>query len=254
MKAARLLIVDDEPLARERIRTLLPPRAGIVVGEAGSVAEAIRLIHEHEPDVVFLDVEMPDGTGFDVLQSISAPRTPIIIFVTAYDAYAVRAFSAAAIDYVLKPVEPARLTEAVDRAIGHLALRSAPHRRETIRSLVRAFDEARKAERIVLHTEGRSYFIEAHDIIWIEAKRNNCVIHRAGDTLVVRNTLTALHAELPATLFVRAHRSAIVNLSHVRYAEPFFRGEYVLVLSDGTKVATSRNFGRDVHRLLEAGS
>ena len=250
MRTARLVIVDDEPLARERVRTLLPRDAAAVVGEAGSVAEAVRVITRETPDIVVLDIEMPDGTGFDVLAALPDDRMPLVVFVTAYDQYAVRAFEAAAVDYVLKPVEPGRLQAAMTRAAERLNPPDSNRPWESTRSLVRALIEARRAERIVLHADGRSYVVEAARILWVEAKRNNCLVHLTDRTVVVRETLTNMLGRLPRLLFARAHRSAIVNLSHVRHAEPFFRGEHTLVLSDGTRVTTSRLFGREVHRFL----
>ena len=250
MKDARLVIVDDEPLARERVRTLLPPDGVVVVGEAASVAEAIRVINKETPDIVLLDVEMPDGTGFDVLSAMPDDRTPLGVFVTAYDSYAVRAFDAAAVDYVLKPLEPDRFREAIARAVSRLSTGDLARRKASLRSLVLAISEARRSERVILHADGRSYFVESSQILWVEAKRNNCLVHLSDRTIAVRDTMTHLQSQLPLGLFARAHRSAIVNLHHVRYAEPYFRGEYVLVLSDGTRVTTSRIFGHEVHRFL----
>jgi two-component system LytT family response regulator len=251
MRTARLVIIDDEPLARERVRTLLPHEGVAVVGEAASVAEAVQVIAREAPDILLLDIEMPDGTGFDVLAGVAEDHAPLVVFVTAYDQYAVRAFEAAAVDYVLKPVEPDRLQAALTRALLQLDPGHARRRWDSTRSLVRALIEARRAERIVLHAEGRTYVVAAAQIVWVEAKRNTCLVHLNDRTVAVRETMTNLLSRLPRTLFARAHRSAIVNLSHVRYAEPFFRGEHVLVLSDGTRVTTSRLFGRQVHRFLQ---
>ena len=251
MTPARAFIVDDEPLARERLRRLLPPEAAELVGEAWSKESAVAAIRRLRPDLCFLDVELPDGTGFDILAELSPDNLPVTVFVTAYESYAVRAFNAAAIDYVVKPVDPERFVEAVERALGRLrASTTTEDRAAHLRMLVRAVHAARARERIVLREEGRSHFILTADIYWIEAKRNYCLVHLVDRTIVVRETLQSLLARLSSREFVRAHRSTVVNLGHVRYAEPWFRGEHVLVLSDGTRLVTSRGMGSGLHKLL----
>ena len=251
MIPVRALIVDDEPLARERLRTLLPRDAAELVGEAWSKKTAVDAIRRLRPDLCFLDVELPDGTGFDVLRELTADALPLTVFVTAYESYAVRAFDAAAIDYVVKPVERERFDAAVRRAVAQLRSSAASEERAAqFRTVLQALQAARARERIVLREDGRSHFVQTADIHWIEAKRNNCLVHLAGRTIVVRETLQSLLARLPSREFVRAHRSTIVNVAHVRYAEPWFRGEHVLVLSDGTRVVTSRGMGSGLHKLL----
>ena len=227
----RVLIVDDEPLARERIRQLLPEARVTLVGEADSVDASEAAIRRLHPDLVFLDIELTDGSGFDLLSRLDATLQPLVVFVTAYDEHAVRAFEAAALDYVLKPVDRDRLGEALQRALDRLALTERP-------------------SRITLRDSGRTFFIEPREILRIEAKRNNCLVHLASRTIVVRETLTDLQARLPRASFARAHRSMVVNLDHIRYADPYTRGEHVLVLTDGTKLITSRGMGAELRRLL----
>lgn len=244
-----MLVVDDEPLARERVITLLPPATTVVVGEAWSRASAVSAIRRLEPDLVFLDVEMPDGPGFDVLADVSAEQTPVVVFVTAYDDYAIRAFDAAAVDYLLKPIDPARLSKALERALTRLTGTASAAGARPPAGTPRDTAESRQ---IVLRERDRSYFVDTERILWIESKRNNCLVHFVDLTIAVRETLTALSSRLPRERFARAHRSVVVNLQHLRYAEPYFRGEYVLVLSDGTRLTTSRGMGTELHQLLRA--
>ena len=251
MTAARVLIVDDEPLARERIRTLLPAGQLEIVGESDSVDDAEATIRRFSPDLVFLDIEMPDGTGFDLLSRVDPEEMPLIVFVTAHDSYALRAFDAAAVDYVVKPIDPERLHEALRRALDRLRLgQGGGDHAAQLRGLARAVRALREPARIPLRDSGRTFFVDPRQILWIEAKRNNCLVHLADRTIVVRETLTDLQARLPRATFVRAHRSTVVNLAHVRYADPYSRGEHVLVLSDGTKLVTSRGMGAELRRLL----
>ena len=252
MTALRVAVVDDEPLARERLRTLLAAAGATIAGEAASVRDAVRLIRRELPDVVLLDIELPDGTGFDVIAELDIDEPPLIIVVTAFDSYAVRAFDVAAVDYVLKPIDPARLLDALERAAARARAPRDESRAARLLALASAFNAARASQRLVLRENGRSVFVDPAGILWVESKRNNCLVHLVDRTIVVRETLAGFQTKLPGTEFVRAHRSAVVNMAHVRYAEPYFRGEFVLVLSDGTKVTTSRTHGHEIHRLLAA--
>jgi two-component system, LytTR family, response regulator len=238
MKAMRALIVDDEALARERVRTLLGDVAGVTgVGECSGGREAVEAILEHRPDLVFLDVQMPDLNGFEVLDAVATEWLPAVIFVTAYDEYAIKAFDVHAIDYLLKPIEPERFRTAVARA--------------TKRGLLSLLDE-RPIDRLVIRARGKVSFLKPSEIDWIEADGKHAVLHSARDTHVVRHTLTRLEQRLASHGFVRVHRSAIVNVDRIKELEPWFHGEYVVILKDGTKLTSSAAHSQALHRIVDA--
>ena len=249
----RVVIVDDEPLARERLRQLLSRiPAVLIAGECNGASDARSVLPAADPDVVLLDVEMPDGSGFEVLDNLDAERIPLVIFVTAHESYAVKAFDAAAVDYVLKPVDPERLEEAIERARDRLSHSVAGIERTRLRALVDVLRDARQAERVRVRDGTRTYFVDAADIVWVEAKRNHCLVHLRERSAAVRETLSSMEARLPSHMFLRVHRSAIVNVDRITYVEPWFRGEHVLVLDDGTRLTTSRTHGRALHTYLAA--
>jgi two-component system LytT family response regulator len=238
MKAMRALIVDDEALARERVRTLLGDVAGVtVVGECSGGREAVEAILEHRPDLVFLDVQMPDLNGFEVLDAVATDWLPAVIFVTAYDEYAIKAFDVHAIDYLLKPIEPERFRKALART--------------TKRGLLSLLDE-RPIDRLVIRTRGKVSFLKPSEIDWIEADGKHAVLHTGRDTHIVRHTLTRLEQRLASHGFVRVHRSAIVNVDRIKELEPWFHGEYVVILKDGTKLTSSAAHSQALHRIVDA--
>ena len=236
----RALIVDDEALARERVRTLLGTLDGIeVIGEASGGRDAIEQILAHKPDVVFLDVQMPDVDGFEVLDAVgeAAEWLPAVIFVTAYDEYAIKAFDVHAVDYVLKPIVPERLQAAVRRAS---------------KQDVRALLDERPLARLVIRSAGKLSFVKPAEIDWLEADGKHVVLHAGRETHVVRQTLAGLERRLGPHGFVRIHRSAIVNVEKIKELEPWFHGEYVVVLKDGTKLTSSAAHSRALHKLIDA--
>ena len=238
MKAMRALIVDDEALARERVRTLLGDVAGVtVVGECSGGREAVEAILEHRPDLVFLDVQMPDLNGFEVLDAVATDWLPAVIFVTAYDEYAIKAFDVHAIDYLLKPIEPERFRKALART--------------TTRGLLSLLDE-RPMDRLVIRMRGKVSFLKPSEIDWIEADGKHAVLHTGRDTHIVRHTLTRLEQRLASHGFVRVHRSAIVNVDRIKELEPWFHGEYVVILKDGTKLTSSAAHSQALHRIVDA--
>jgi two-component system, LytTR family, response regulator len=238
MKSIKALIVDDEALARERVRTLLGEVAGVtVVGECSGGREAVEAILEHRPDLVFLDVQMPDLNGFEVLDAVATDWLPAVIFVTAYDEYAIKAFDVHAIDYLLKPIEPERFRKALARA--------------TKRGLLSLLDE-RPIDRLVIRTRGKVSFLKPSEIDWIEADGKHAVLHTGRDTHIVRHTLTRLEQRLASHGFVRVHRSAIVNVDRIKELEPWFHGEYVVILKDGTKLTSSAAHSQALHRIVDA--
>ena len=256
----KVVIVDDEPLARERIRDLLAgfPRYELAA-EAGDGAEALSSILELRPALIFLDVQMPELDGFVVLEALAADPLagplPAIVFVTAYDEYAVRAFEVNAVDYLLKPVEPARFAAAmakVDaRTAGDAASGAAAASDATLRALLAQLrGERRHATRFVVRSDGGIVFVRAAEVDWIEAAGNYAQLHAGGRTLPLRETMKSLEARLDPDVFVRVHRSAIVNLDRVAAMEPYFHGEYVLKLRDGGTLTSSRAYSARLRELV----
>jgi len=236
--ATRALIVDDEALARERVRTLLADAPGItIVAECSGGREAVAKILAERPDLVFLDVQMPDLDGFDVLEAVASEWLPAVIFVTAYDEYAIKAFDVHAIDYLLKPIEPERFRKALARV--------------KKRDLLALLDE-RPIDRLVIRTRSKVSFLKPSEIDWIEADGKHAVLHAGRETHVVRHTLTRLEQRLVPHGFVRVHRSAIVNVDRIKELEPWFHGEYVVILNDGTKLTSSAAHSQALHRIIDA--
>jgi two-component system LytT family response regulator len=216
----RIVIADDEPVARRGIRQLLAPYDDVeVVGEARSGREAVRLIEMLAPDLVFLDVQMPELDGFDVLRQIAPKRLPAVIFVTAYDTFAVRAFEAHALDYIVKPVVESRFRDAMRRCCEHLMSRAA---------LLRFLSSPRLVIADVV--------VDVDDIAWIEAEDYYAAVHVNDKRHLIRESLSSLESRLDRSSFVRVHRAAIVNLAHVRE----MRGDSTVVLRDGTRLPLSR--------------
>ncbi len=233
----RALIVDDEALARERVRSLLQRTEVTVIEECSGGRDAVDAILEHRPDLVFLDVQMPDLNGFEVLEAVAPDWLPAVIFVTAYDEYAIKAFDVHAIDYLLKPIEPERFRKALARA--------------TKRGLLNLLDE-RPIDRLVIRTRSKVSFLKPSEIDWIEADGKHARLHAGRETHVVRHTLTRLEQRLAAHGFVRVHRSAIVNVDRIKELEPWFHGEYVVILKDGTKLTSSAAHSQALHRIVDA--
>ncbi len=234
----RTVIVDDERLAREELRGLLAAHEYVDIrGEADSPRTALALVREIKPDLIFLDIEMPGMNGFDFLDALPPPH-PCIIFVTAYDAFAVRAFEVNAMDYLMKPVRPERLGAALDRARARLA--AAPEdgaEPDTPPQQERPF---REDDRIFLRDGDRCWFIPIADLRLLEADGNFTRLHFRGDKPLLYRTLFSLEKRLPESLFVRANRSQIVNIRHIVGVHPWFSGGVKIVLTDGTEVEFSR--------------
>lgn len=249
----RTLIVDDEPPARKRLRDLLAKeRALEIVGEAGSGPEAVRMIRAERPDLVFLDIQMPGTDGFGVIREIAGDDPPLVVFVTAHDEHAIKAFEVQAVDYVLKPVLEPRLKEAVRRAVERL--RSGT--RDTSGDLARLLERlsqspAPQPGRLPIKRDGSVTFVRTDDIDWLEADGDYVRIHAGKATHMVRDTIAEVTAKLPAERFVRVHRSIVVNTERIREVQPWFKGDYVLILNDGTKLRSGRTYRAVVHALIE---
>lgn len=234
----RVLIVDDEPIARRGIRQLLAVHEDIeIAGEARNGREAVRMAQALAPDLMFLDVQMPELDGFDVLRQMDPARVPVVIFVTAYDSFAVRAFEARALDYLVKPIAEARFHEALGRAREHLQSQAALARS---RQKIQELNGAMAARRLIVGTASSDLLLEVAEIAWIEADDYYAVVHAGGRRHMVRESLASLEARLDRRQFVRAHRRAIVNLAEVREIRTQSPGESELVLNDGSRLPLSR--------------
>jgi two-component system LytT family response regulator len=247
----RTLIVDDEPLARERLRTLLAVEEDIeVIGESGDGRTAVGMIRKLAPDLVFLDVQMPELDGFGVLEALKPGEIQAIVFVTAYDEYALRAFDVRALDYLLKPFDRARFHRALSRARADLrGDREEIDRR--LRDLLEEFRGDRQGlERIVIKSSGRVIFLRSEEIDWIEAAGNYVKLHAGDKAHLLRETMKGIEEKLDARTFVRVHRSRIVNLDRVRELQPWFHGEYVITLEDGTELTSGRSYSDTLQNLL----
>jgi two-component system LytT family response regulator len=228
MSTIRTLIVDDEPLARTNLRVLLRADPEIeIVGECGSGVAAVDDIRRLAPDLLFLDVQMPGCDGFEVLESLGADAPPAIVFVTAYDRYALKAFEVSALDYLLKPFDDVRFHRTLARA------------REQVR---RNQNSARKIDRIVVRSAGRVNFLRVSEIDWIEAADYYACLHVAGKSHLLRRKMADLERDLDPACFCRIHRSAIVNRDRVRELKLNAAGEYDVVLHDGTRLRVSRRY------------
>ena len=251
----RALVVDDEARARGRIVSLLEARSAYeVVGECESGREAALAVAQARPDLVFMDVEMPEGDGFDALEASCSDHEPVVVFVTAYDEHAIRAFDVHAVDYLLKPFTEERFDRALSRVEESLRNRKSASLQVELSRLLRSFDvdkrvvEAaaspsngrRRMDRILLRTEDRTFFMKVEEIDWIEAADYYAKIHVGKDIHFVRVSLNRLEEQLPPDLFVRIHRSSIVNLERIKELERWVNGSYMVALKDGTKLRMSR--------------
>jgi two-component system, LytTR family, response regulator len=247
----RAVIVDDEPLARERIRTLLADSPDwAVAAECRDGLEAVAAIERERPDLVFLDIQMPELDGFEVLDALG-PTVPAIIFVTAFDEFALRAFEVSAVDYLLKPIDPTRFQQALDRARTRMSakVQDASVQLEQLVQLWRARQHL--ATRFVVRDGGTISFVKVEDVDWIDAAGNYVRLHATGRAYLVRDTMKAVEARLDPAAFVRVHRSAIVNIDRVSALEPYFHGEYVVIMRDGTRLTSSRSHSERLRVLLK---
>jgi two-component system LytT family response regulator len=239
----RALVVDDEPPARRKVRRLLEAEEDVhVVGESGSGPEAIEAVRAHAPDLLVLDVQMPGLDGFGVLAALADEELPEVIFATAYDEYAMRAFEVHAVDYLLKPFDRGRFRVALDRARQRLASGS-DELVQRVRRLVEAErSDARRLDRILVQERGRDLLVPVDGIDWLEASGNYVTVHAGARRHLVRSTLGGLVRRLPSDRFVRVHRSAAVNLNRVRELRPEGHGDYAVILTSGAIVPMSRRY------------
>jgi len=244
MEKIRTLIVDDERLSRKRISDLLAEEAGCeLIGECGNGIEALDVIRREKPDLLFLDVQMPQMDGFQVLEAIADMTLPVVIFVTAYDEYAVRAFEVHALDYLLKPFDSERFQDTLVRARAQLNRMQEGGLNERLVALLEGLSLRRKpADRIAIKTGGHVVFVRTQNIDWVEAADNYVCLHCGAETHPMRETMNALEAKLDRGRFIRIHRSTIVNMDRIKELQPWFRGDYLVVLHDGTQLTLSRTY------------
>jgi two-component system LytT family response regulator len=257
----RALIVDDEPLARTGVAQLVEPLDEItVVGEAADGTEAVRQIEERAPDLVFLDVQMPEMSGLEVVRTVGVEEMPVTIFVTAYDEYAVDAFDAHALDYLLKPIDEDRFAEALDRARTRLESVEADELSRRLQGLLRRYEGAEDddeaadpIDRFTVRSRDRIYFVDADDVQWIESEGDYAALHDGDDVHLVRNTMKELERRLSRDRFLRVHRSYIVNVDYVEELRPLDHGTYRLHMAAGTPLKTSRGYRENVEALIGSG-
>jgi two-component system, LytTR family, response regulator len=235
----RVLIVDDEPLARESVASMLAgDRELVVVGEASGV-QAAALIARTRPEIMFLDIQMPEVDGFALLDQVGAEAVPVVVFVTAYDRYALKAFEVHALDYLLKPFDDRRFHAALARA----KERARSHRRGEVDARIADLLAERKSgrSRFLVPLRDKTIVVDAAEIDWIEAADYYVALHSKGASHLIRETMDEIEKQLDARQFYRVHRSAIVNIDRVREIHPLFRGDCELQLEDGTRVKLSRS-------------
>ena len=237
----RTVIVDDEPLAREWIRQNLSAEEGFeIVAECEDGFKAVSVIAQTKPDLLILDIQMPGLDGFGVLRMLEGDPPPAVVFVTAFDRYAVSAFEVHAVDYLLKPVSPERLKEALERSKASLQKRSSE---DTAAQLLALLKEVRRyPDWLLIKTDGRSHFVRVRDIDWIESKRNNVLLHVGSASYLYHDTTTGIEVKLDPSRFLRIHRSTIVNIERIKELHPWFNGDYSVTLKDGSKLTMSNSY------------
>ena len=244
MKKIRTLVVDDEPLARERLASLLSAEPDIeIVGQCRDGEEAVTAIMDHTPDLVFLDVQMPAMNGFEVIEAVGTERMPLVIFVTAFDQHALKAFQVRALDYVLKPFDRERFQEALQRARGQIQRDETGDLGRRLLALVKDLRRDQpKTDRLVVKSGGRLFFLRTDEIDWIEASGNYVRLHVGPVSHLLRETMNAIEGRLDPEKFFRIHRSRIVNMERIQEMQPWLNGEYAVLLRTGTRLTLSRGY------------
>ena len=267
----RALIVDDESLAREALLVMLNDDPEIeVIAECRNGIEAVTAIREQSPDVVFLDIQMPEMDGFQVVEEVGAMRMPVTIFVTAYDKHALRAFEAHALDYLLKPFDHDRFNTALQRAKTFVRQQKLGEISESLFAVLKDMKlktgespseaDNRKPERavhkepidrVVIKSGGRIYFLKIEEIDWVEGAGDHLSLHSGNQTHLIRETMGNFHAKLDSQKFLRIHRSTIVNIERIKDIQPLFKGDYVITLTSGIRLKASRGYRRELQALLD---
>jgi two-component system LytT family response regulator len=252
MDTIRTLIVDDEPLAREGLQTLVQKESDMeLVGQCEDGKEAVKAINKKKPDLVFLDVQMPELDGFGVLEKFDITELPAIVFVTAYDKYALKAFEVHAVDYLLKPVDSERFRATMERVRTQLEMKKSNSVPKKLTALLEDLASKKKTlDRLVVKTGGRIFFLKTDEIDWVEAAGDYVKLHVGPAAHLVRETLTELESKLDPERFLRIHRSTIVNLDRIKEMQPMFYGDYVVILRSGTQLSMSRTYKEKLAKML----
>ena len=248
----RALIVDDEPLARKRIKSLLAHESSVdVIGECSDGHKAVTSINELTPDLVFLDVQMPAMDGFEVIKTIGPERMPTVIFVTAYDQYALKAFEVNAIDYLLKPFDRRRFQKTLERA---KAMIRGLQNGNVNNQLLSLLDDLRRKQempdRFIIKNGGRVVFLRVEEIDWMRVVGNYVRLQAGAEFHLMRETMNGMEAKLSPDKFMRIHRSTIVNIDRVKEVQPWAKGEYVVIMRDGTRLIMSRRYRERLNEQL----
>lgn len=267
----RALIVDDESLAREALLVMLNDDPEMeVISECRNGKEAVTVIRQQSPDIVFLDIQMPEMDGFQVVEEVGAKRMPVTVFVTAYDKYALRAFEAHALDYLLKPFDHDRFNTALQRAKSFVQQQKLGEIGESLFAVLQDMKlktgespseaDNRKPElaaqkepidRVVIKSSGRIYFLKIEEIDWVEGAGDYLSLHSGSQTHLIRETMGNFQAKLNPRKFLRIHRSTIVNIERIKDIRPLFKGEYVVTLTTGNRLKSSRGYRRELQSLLD---
>jgi len=246
----RTLIVDDEELARERIRQLLQNETEIeIIGECADGHEAVAMIRKVTPDLIFLDIQMPELDGFGVLEAIKTELAPVIVFVTAHDRFALKAFEVHAVDYLLKPFDRERFETALQHAVGQVKNREGNQLAQRLSAVISELRPPSKAsDRLTVKTNGRILLVKINDIDWLEAAQNYVELHVGKECHLLRQTFETIETRLSPEKFVRISRSVIVNVERVMELQPLFHGEYSVILHNGEKLTLSRRYRHQLPR------
>lgn len=248
------LIADDEPLARELLRSMLANHPEItILGECRDGSETIAMVRKHQPDILFLDIQMPERDGFEVLREIPADTMPAVVFVTAYDQYAIRAFEVHALDYLLKPFDEERLQRAVLRAREYLARRAGEENdiaERMYRMLCQMQTRPQYTERVVIRDGDRAFLQPASEVDWLEADGKYTRVHVGKEVYSIREGITKLEQELDPSRFLRISRSAVINIDQIREIRSWFQGDYLVVLKSGKQLTSTRTYREGLQALL----
>lgn len=249
----RVVIVDDEPLARDKLKVFLQRHAELeLIGEASDGVEAVAVINRLKPDLVLLDIQMPELDGLEVVSALEQEPLPQIVFITAYDQYAVKAFDLGAVDYLLKPVAPDRFDLAISRALERQREARPDELTERLSRALEAMAPSRpRLERFLVKERDRSRFVQLGEIDWIESAGNYLKLHTRNESHLVRATMTEVEARLDPLAFARIHRTTIVNLARVKYLEPWSHGDQRVVLENGERLTLSRRYRDRLPMTLE---
>ena len=249
----RAIIVDDEPLARRRLRSLLAGETDVEIsGEFGNGRDAVQAIRDLRPDLVFLDIQMPELDGFGVVREVGVAEMPAVVFVTAYDEYALKAFEVHAFDYLLKPVDRDRFAASLRRVRACIRGEDSRTLSDRLEALLGGLGiQRQEPQRLPIRKDGRIFLVRPEDIDWLEADGNHVRVHVGKESHLIRETLGKLEARLPDRTFMRIHRSTLVNIARIREIQPWFQGDYVLLLADGTRLTSGRSYRDRVRSLFE---